>query len=560
MTQTSLRVPQDMIQWATRAKILEPEPEAPAQAESSGRSRRRGSRSSIKEPAGETSRSQTTSATGRLSSSKSSRETSPALKKAVKLQNTLEAIKQDPNFESDFVNIDTAVGCCCYTDDGEELRVQVGAETTVSESKEEKDGEGTSVASGSPTSTEKKTVKIGLHVIPEDGQPSAAAAGSRRPSVGRGLAGNAGYHRRIWKRERGVGGKETTISTCEASIEASPALQSTESPASTPTSASLQITPRTQSPAVTTAAAESSTKCKDKEKGKGKVKEGLWSKLIRKNLLKRVIGGKAKESGNVAKMKGKASAAISPKDKGKGKMLVSGIAEESPCPSVQSSPSTSAVSLKESERSGIQSQLCPETPPAETIAGCDSTGISPPQATTTQPASSLEVLRWETQLLHQQHSDLYHAQCNLEDSPLHKPHPQNPQSSPHPPAPPPIPWPYKEFHRTTRDGRTSSRGFCSWCGGSLTYSTSVSLHGMIEVQAGSMDDPEGAMRRVGFLREFHCKKALGADVGGRLGTSVGHERDERVERVGGCDERRLFVDSGDDGEGSVDFEGVHEED
>ncbi|KAK6500304.1 hypothetical protein TWF481_010648 [Arthrobotrys musiformis] len=461
LARTSLKFPREMVQWTSRAKSVEPEPESPA----SSIRRKKGSRSASNTPApvAESRKSiPEQSSEGESSSSSSQARELPekVTKRAARLQSTLEAVKQDPEFETEFSGVDNATGCCCYEEDNVD---------------------------------EVQTPK------------SPVWETSKKPSLGMtAWSGNAGYHRRIWKRERGVGGKPI------ASSEASPIQATSPSPApSTSKDLSSSVTPGAQPPLI-----EQSDKGKGKEKAKTKSKEGLWTK-----------------------MKGKASAAISSKEKEKTKgkeklvLLVTPTGEGSDIPVSQSDIPQPATVEK-----GCQ---LPENIGKST--GCDI--ISPP-ANPPQPLS-LEILRWETQLLHQQQSDLSHGPCTSQNGA--EDFDGDPQNSTLP-----IPWPFREFAITTRDGRTSYRGFCSWCGGSLTYRTSATIHGMVDIHAGSMDDPEEALRQIGFLREVHIETAGGVEEGARLGTIVGHWRDGTVSSYDSCDmERRLYFDSdcegGDDG-------------
>ncbi|KAF3286789.1 hypothetical protein TWF970_008628 [Orbilia oligospora] len=399
LTRTSLKFPREMVQWTSRAKLVEHEPESPA----SSIGRRRGSKSTSSTPAPIAEANESISkksSEGESSTSGSEPNELPekVTKRAARLQSTLEAVKQDPEFDTEFADVDNATGCCCYEEDN----------------------------------------------VDEIQTPKSPVWGpSKKPSLGMtAWSGNAGYHRRIWKRERGVGGKPT------ASGEASP-----------------------------------------------------------------------------TKMKGKASAAISSKEKdrtkGKERVVVSIplTNEDLDIPAPQSNTSKTEVGQK----------VCQLPEKTGTSTGCDI--ISPP-VNSPQP-SSLEILRWETQLLHQQESDLSHGPCTSQgDTEDFDGDPQNNTL--------PIPWPYREFAITTRDGRTSYRGFCSWCGGSLTYRTSATIHGMVDIHAGSMDDPEKALRQIGFLREVHIETAGG------------------VEEGASCDmERRLYFDS--DGEEGAHGPGDHGE-
>ncbi|KAK6514958.1 hypothetical protein TWF506_007316 [Arthrobotrys conoides] len=461
LTRTSLKFPREMVQWTSRAKMVESEPESPANSIG----RRRGSRSASITPAPIAEASESIPERGFEGDSSTSvpdRKEMPekVTKRAARLQSTLEAVKQDPEFDTEFAGVDNATGCCCYEEDNVD---------------------------------EIQTPK------------SPVWEASKKPSLGMtAWNGNAGYHRRIWKRERGVGGKPAT------SGEASPITTGSVSPApSTSKDPSTSATVRTELPP-----ADQLDKMKAKERVKSKSKEGLWTK-----------------------MKGKASAAISSKEKektkGKEKMVLS-------IPNTDQSLHMSAATTQlYASKPEVDQKACQLPKDTGTSTGCDI--ISPP----TNPAqpSSLEILRWETQLLHQQESDLSHGPCtsqsNAEDF---DGDPQNNIL--------PVPWPYREFAVTTRDGRTSYRGFCSWCGGSLTYRTSATIHGMVDIHAGSMDDPEKALRQIGFLREVHVETAGGVEEGAKLGTMVGHWRDGTVSSYDSCDmERRLYFDS--DGEDEV---------
>ncbi|KAF3922371.1 hypothetical protein AA313_de0202118 [Arthrobotrys entomopaga] len=440
--------------------MVEPEPESPVVAERPNRGRR-GSRSgSISSlTIAETDADCPTSGPGVKASNKtSSGRTSPSIpippkeisqrsqKQSGKIKSKLEAIKQDPELEKKFEGWDNVVGCCCTEDD--EMQEQIS---------------------------------------------TPPAESSRRSSLGKmPWTGNTGYHRRIWKRERGVGGRGTTDYT--ASSGESSSNIATASGTSTPNEPSQVIISRTQSSDI-----DESSKIGSKDKGKGKAKEGLWSK-----------------------MKGKASVAVSSKDKGKA--------------------TASSPTLKPSDSTQIPKPPTINTTKDESHAGSDAPSgcdIVSPSSTTSPTATSIEILRWETQLLHQQHADRSCTNNNSEDT--------NDALD--------IPWPYKEFAMTTRDGRSSYRGFCSWCGGSLTYRTSVTLNGLIDIHAGSMDDPETALRKIGFLREFHCDMAGDVEIGARLGTTVGHERDGRVLALHGCDiDDRPYLNVEDEDFGKEDFE------
>ncbi|EPS36262.1 hypothetical protein H072_10291 [Dactylellina haptotyla CBS 200.50] len=467
LARTSLKFPRDMVKWTSRAKIVEPEPESSAIPERSSRSRR-GSRSSlISVPKIAETEAPPLSTTGYQPSkvprdegvvpSSSPRQFLQYQKQKNKLQSTLEVVQQDPEFETEFNGIDNALGCCCNED--EELQEQV---------------------------------------------PPPPAEGSRRTSLGKTpWSGNTGYHRRIWKRDRGVGGRGSVDHTASSS-EMVPAESSPSAP-STPPAQSPLLSPREQSPVV-----EEPTKGKDKEKGKGKAKEGLWSRLINRQWLNRVDRKAKANNPNLAKMKGKAAAAISSKDKGKSPASTTTPSSQPPEP----------ISEPDACPQSLVDDGCMESPKVQP-SGRDIVSI-PTVASPT--ASSLEILRWETQLLHQQESD--RCCTTNKDSDDFDGDPQNTTL--------PVPWPFKEFALTTRDGRTSYRGFCSWCGGSLTYRTSASIHGMIDIMVGSMDDPKTALKEVGFLKEFHCDMAGEVEVGARLGTRVGNRRDEGVVKVDGC--------------------------
>ncbi|KAF3107954.1 hypothetical protein TWF569_005554 [Orbilia oligospora] len=467
LTRTSLKFPREMVQWTSRAKLVEPEPESPA----SSIGRRRGSKSASNAPAPIAEANESTSkksSEGGSSTSGSQPNELPekVTKRAARLQSTLEAVKQDPEFDTEFADVDNATGCCCYEEDN----------------------------------------------VDEIQTPKSPVWGpSKKPSLGMtAWSGNAGYHRRIWKRERGVGGKPS------ASGEASPITNASVSPAP-----SISKDPSTSlKSGKPQSSVEQPDSTKSKGKGKPKAKEGLWTK-----------------------MKGKASAAISSKEKdrttGKERVVVSipPTNEDLDIPASQSNTSKTELGQK----------ICQLPEKTGTSTGCDI--ISPP-ANPPQP-SSLEILRWETQLLHQQESDLSHGPCTSQgDTEDFDGDPQNNTL--------PIPWPYREFAVTTRDGRTSYRGFCSWCGGSLTYRTSATIHGMVDIHAGSMDDPEKALRQIGFLREVHIETAGGVEEGARLGTMVGHWRDGTVSSYDSCDmERRLYFDS--DGEEGAHGPGNHGE-
>ncbi|KAK6337475.1 hypothetical protein TWF730_002874 [Orbilia blumenaviensis] len=464
LTRTSLKFPREMVQWTTRAKLVEPEPESPA----SSTRRRRGSRSASSTPAPVIETTEPVSGRSSVaeypaSSSGPKELPEKVTKRAERLQSTLEAVKQDPEFDTEFAGIDNATGCCCYEEDNvDEIQT--------------------------PKSPVWET--------------------SKKPSVGMtAWSGNAGYHRRIWKRERGVGGKGTG----SGSGDASPITTASVSPApSIPKGTSPSpVAPTTQLPDT-----DELDKGKGREKGKTKVKEGLW-----------------------AKMKGKASAAISSKEKdkpkGKEKILL-----PIPHPDEMSGASSSQHDVEvQKPRAVRDTDSIIKKPEALASVGCDI--ISPP--VDPSQSSSLEILRWETQLLHQQESDLSHGPCTSQSrSEDFDGDPQNNTL--------PIPWPFREFAITTRDGRTSYRGFCSWCGGSLTYRTSATIHGMVDIHAGSMDDPDKALKDIGFLREVHIETAGGVDEGARLGTIVGHWRDGTVCSYDSCDmERRLYFDSDDEG-------------
>ncbi|RVD83830.1 uncharacterized protein DFL_005604 [Arthrobotrys flagrans] len=468
LTRTSLKFPREMVQWTSRAKLVEPEPESPA----SSIGRRRGSRSASNTPApiAEASRSipeRSTDGESSISTSEPKELPEKVTKRVARLHSTLEAIKQDPEFDTEFAGVDNATGCCCYEEDN---------------------------------LSEVRTPK------------SPVWETSKKPGLGMtAWSGNAGYHRRIWKRERGVGGKPTV------SGEASPITTASVSPApSTSKDPSPSVTLGIQSPLV-----DQLDKGKTKEKGKTKSKEGLWTK-----------------------MKGKASAAMSSmekeKTKGKEKLVLSVPPTDEPLDVSVPKPDT--------PKSEVVKEVCQLPNKTGTSTGCDM--ISPP--TNPPQPSSLEILRWETQLLQQQESDISHVPCTSQSGA--EDFDGDPQNNILP-----IPWPYREFAVTTRDGRTSYRGFCSWCGGSLTYRTSATIHGMVDIHAGSMDDPEKALKQIGFLREVHVETAGGLEEGARLGTMVGHWRDGTVSSYDSCDmERRLYFDS--EGEGGTDELTCHGED
>ncbi|KAK6355824.1 hypothetical protein TWF718_000206 [Orbilia javanica] len=455
LARTSLKFPRDMVQWTSKAKLVNPEPESPA----SSIGRTRGSRSTSNTPAPIAEASSSSSTQERSSKGESSTSTSgpkelpeKVTKRAARLQSTLEAVKQDPEFGTEFADVDNATGCCCYEEDNV---------------------------------NEVQTPK------------SPVWESSKKPSLGMtAWSGNAGYHRRIWKRERGVGGKPT------ASGEASPVGASSVSPApSTSKGPSPSVTPGAHSPSV-----DQQEKGKGKEKSKTKGKEGIWTK-----------------------MKEKASSAMSSKEKervkGKEKLVLSVPNADVPLDVSAPQPET-----PEPER---VTEICQLPAKIGSPAGCD---IIAPPANPPQP-SSLEVLRWETQLLQQQQSDISHGPCTSQSGA--EDFDGDPKNNTLP-----IPWPFREFAITTRDGRTSYRGFCSWCGGSLTYRTSATLHGMLDIHAGSMDEPEKALKQIGFLREVHIESAGSVEEGARLGTLVGHWRDGTVSSHDSCDmERRLYFDS-----------------
>ncbi|KAF3232364.1 hypothetical protein TWF191_000135 [Orbilia oligospora] len=360
LTRTSLKFPREMVQWTSRAKLVEPEPESPA----SSIGRRRGSKSASSTPA---PIAEATESTSKQSPEGESSTSGPepnelpekVTKRVARLQSTLEAVKQDPEFDTEFADVDNATGCCCYEEDN----------------------------------------------VDEIQTPKSPVWGpSKKPSLGMTTwSGNAGYHRRIWKRERGVGGKANVPG------EASP---------------------------ITTASV-------------------------------------------------------------------------SPAPSTSKDPSTSL-------KSGI------------------------PQSSDAQPDNTKSKGRGKPKAKEGLWSDTEDFDGDPQNNTL------------------PIPWPYREFAITTRDGRTSYRGFCSWCGGSLTYRTSATIHGMVDIHAGSMDDPEKALRQIGFLREVHVETAGGVEEGARLGTIVGHWRDGTVSSYDSCDmERRLYFDS--DGEEGAHGPGDHGE-
>ncbi|KAF3927476.1 hypothetical protein ABW21_db0209297 [Orbilia brochopaga] len=212
-------------------------------------------------------------------------------------------------------------------------------------------------------------------------------------------------------------------------------------------------------------------------------------------------------------MKGKASNVMASTSKEKGKAPMS---QTTGPPRTADQKPSQIVSLSE--------------PPA-TTSSCDSAS---PEAPISPPPSSLDVLRWESKL---------DQQCPNSDSDS-----DSDCSDPYRKALR-VPWPFKEYALSTRDGRTSYSGFCAYCGGSLSYRTSVTIHDMMDVLVGSMDDPEQAMRDIGFLAEFHCDLAGSIEDGARLGTQAGHARDEKVVRVHGCDwepyKRRLFPNDRD---------------
>ncbi|KAK6530259.1 hypothetical protein TWF694_003621 [Orbilia ellipsospora] len=449
-----------MVKWTSRAKMVEPEPESPVVSERPSRSRR-GSRSgSISSPTIAETECPTSEADVKTLDKPSSGRTSPSTntvpqppipqksqRQQSKIKSKLEVIKQDPELEKQFEGWDNLLGCCCTEDD--EMLEQIS---------------------------------------------TPPAESSRRSSLGKmPWSGNTGYHRRIWKRDRGVGGKGGTDYT--ASSGESSSNVATASGTSTPNEPPASVIARTQSNDP-----EDSTNTSGKGKGKGKAKEGIWAKIT----------GKKPTTG-------------SSKDKGK---------TVTPLPNPKQ-PAATEIPTPPIIKTSKEEPLAPSDVP---IGGCDI--ISPPSATS-PAASSLEILRWETQLLHQQHAD---RSCT--NGPEDTKEALN------------IPWPFKEFNMTTRDGRSSYRGFCSWCGGSLTYRTSVTLNGMFDIHAGSMDDPETALRKVGFLREFHCEKAGDMEIGARLGTKVGHERDGRVLALHGCDiDNRPYLQVEDDdfGKDSLEF-------
>ncbi|KAF3932178.1 hypothetical protein ABW20_dc0108866 [Dactylellina cionopaga] len=465
LTRTSLKLPREMIEWTSKAKLVEPESESPVTSEGSGR-RRRSSRSGSISATPIVEACASTSSIEAPKASQDDAAISPILpkhlsqnlnKKVAKLQIKLEAIHQDPEVEKEFLNVgkDSAIGCCCYEQD---------------------------------------------HRVDP---PAPVLDANQRSSLGKSpWAGNTGYHRRIWKRDRGVGGKDGGTGTGSLVVDGCDefALTTSPSPASlvdtTSRDSPSNTSPRTQSPA----AVGETGKGKDKDKSKGKAREGLWSK---------------------------ATAAISSKDKAKTSTL----------PATEAGSSRSTPEIQPYNPDPPQEECAAIPEPA--ISGCDV--VSSPSAKPSS-VSPLEILRWETQLLHQQHAELSHRSCTNPDSEEFDGDPKDNIL--------PIPWPFKEFAITTRDGRTTHRGFCSWCGGSLTYRTSASIHGMVDIHVGSMDDPKTAMEEVGFLREFHCDTAGSIELGTRLQTDAGNKRDGKVISVNECDlDNRPYISNENQEEG-----------
>ena len=99
----------------------------------------------------------------------------------------------------------------------------------------------------------------------------------------------------------------------------------------------------------------------------------------------------------------------------------------------------------------------------------------------------------------------------------------------------------------SRDGKVMKKGFCTWCGGSLTYQAGESGYDfeffdklmtatgqnptMIDIYAGSLDEPTEAISKLGFVRESCLALSLGADIGGRLGTPSGLNRTIQLEQI-----------------------------
>ncbi|KAK6358991.1 hypothetical protein TWF696_000163 [Orbilia brochopaga] len=417
LTRTRLKIPRDMVQRFSRGKLIKQESSkcAVSPENSENESTSDLENKTRPEPT-QTLKSKLIHPLEPAGRYQYQKGISPTHGKVQKPRTTLEAIQQDPNLEEEEpFGTDTAYGCCC--DD-------------------------------------------------EDEEPSILVAEDRRPSLIKlPWSGSGGYHRRIWKRGRGVGGKEKSSAgvsphSLTSTVATGIGTDEDVSPGDSPLTQSSEI----EGPFKTT-----------EDKGKGKAKIGLWSR-----------------------MRGKASIVISPKDKDKTNMTAT--LPPVLAPTLESTIQLSATGQKDIQATTTDGEACPET--------------SPP------PPSSLDVLRWESRL---------DQQCPNSDSDS-----DSDCSDPCRKALR-IPWPFKEYSLSTRDGRTSYNGFCVYCGGSLTYRTSVTIHDMMDVLVGSMDDPEQAMQDVGFLAEFHCDLAGSIEDGARLGTQAGHVRDEKVVRVLGCD-------------------------
>ncbi|KAJ6257293.1 hypothetical protein Dda_8182 [Drechslerella dactyloides] len=426
LTRTRLKVPRDMVQWTSRGKVVEQQnPECPASP-----------KTSVSEDTSTIEVKSPSEATQAPSSTNTPKQRKPTARyqyqkgagsahsRAPKLRTALEAIEQETTWENEAIGTDTAIGCCCDDEDEQ--------------------------------------------------PPTPVVHGTQEPNPTKSPWSGKGYHKRIWKRGRGVGGKDS------GSAEASP--RSTASSVVAPDAcidgeASPGGTPLTH-------VSEIETSHKGLSDSKEKAKAGLWNK-----------------------MKDKASGMMSSKDRQKGKAP---IASPILLPASQPRNTTSA-----SEQKTSQAALLPETPAATATndVTCPATSIFP-------PPSSLEILRWETKL---------DQQCPNSDS--------DSDSDCSDPCRKilRIPWPFKEYSLRTRDGRTSYNGFCAYCGGSISYRTSVTIHDMVDLLVGSMDDPAQAMKEVGFLAEYHCDLAGSIEDGARLKTQAGNTRDEKVVRVMGCD-------------------------
>ncbi|EWC48781.1 hypothetical protein DRE_00086 [Drechslerella stenobrocha 248] len=377
LAKTKLKLPRDMVEWTSRASLIEDQKSRNSTKLESPSS------SNFKVSATLKSQGQTqplsTAPTAAAASGSRYQYKRPLT--AARLHTTLEAIQQDLLAEEDPIGTDSEFGCCCRDDD---------------------------VVLSTPAEATEK-------------QPNPA-----KPVWG----GTSGFHKRIWKRDRGVGGKASPISTSTTE---------TSSPRSTTPNQSTLLQPHSKAPTV-----------------------------------------------------------IPPEDEKKAQ----------------------------------------------------------------PPVTTLDILRWEARLLQQQcslssdsNSDCSSTSSNDDnddddgddDDNISLPHHKSLR----------IPWPFKEYTHTARDGRTSYHGFCSYCGGGLSSRTSVSIHDMVDVLVGSMDDPGRAMRDIGFLAEFHCVLAGGGvEEGARLGMQVGSARDAAAVGIWGCD----FAKEVDCSDGGVDDDGMTVED